>query len=139
MRLRLSYAAEPENAALFAADVVALAGRVSGTVLDYTPGSLRQVDEILDGIREDGTTSDDIPETMFSFGCYIGEVMTRHGGGAWRRPSEQEASVFGVPMVVEMPSKCSYNPIGKAFKRLDNGPEDSVSFFYNVATTEDPS
>ncbi len=30
------------------------------------------------------------------------------------------------------------NPIGKAFKRLENGPEDSLGYFYQVFTGAEP-
>src|SRR5262249_44063589 len=107
----------------------------SGIDLDYTPDSLTNVDEIIEGFRADGVTSDEVAETLFGFGCYVGEVLARHGGGTWRKVTEQEAGFFGFPMVIEMPTKRVCNPIGKAFKRVDNGPEDSVRYFYAVFTS----
>jgi hypothetical protein len=35
-------------------------------------------------------------------------------------------------MLVELGEHRWCNPIGKAFKRLENGPEDSLRYFYTV-------
>ncbi|MGF6882627.1 hypothetical protein ABIA39_001569 [Nocardia sp. GAS34] len=109
MRLRLKYAPEPANAARFAADIAAAAANVSGVELDYTPDSLGHVDEIIEGFRSDRLSSDQVAETLFGF-----------------------------PMVMELPTGMVCNPIGKAFKRLDHGPEESVPYFYHVFTSERP-
>jgi hypothetical protein len=132
MQLQLKYAATPANAPRFAGDVTISASRVSGLNLDYTPDSLTLVDTIFDGFRADSVTSDQIAETLFSFGCYVGEVLTRHAGGRWRETAEDEQSVVGWPMVVDLGSQRWCNPIGKAFKRLENGQENSLRHFYTV-------
>lgn len=137
VRLRLKYAPEPANASRFAADIVSSAAEVSGVELDYSPDSLRHVDEIIEGFRSDGMTSDQVGETLFGFGCYVGEVLNRNAGGAWRSATEQEVNYFGFPMVVELPSGQVCNPIGKAFKRLEHGAEDSLPYFYHVFTSRE--
>ncbi|MGW6257042.1 hypothetical protein [Streptomyces sp. NPDC055085] len=119
----MKYAPIPENGARFAADIVASAAEVSRVELDYTPDSLTLVDDILEGFRADGITSDQVAETLFGFGCYIGEVLARHEGGCWREATEQEVNLFSFPMVIELPAKQVCNPIGKVFKRMENGPE----------------
>ncbi|MBU3064982.1 hypothetical protein KO481_26055 [Nocardia sp. NEAU-G5] len=138
MRLRLKYAPEPANAARFAADIAAAAANVSGVELDYTPDSLGHVDEIIEGFRSDGLSSDQVAETLFGFGCYVGEVLRHNADGVWRPTTEQEEDIFGFPMVMELPTGMVCNPIGKAFKRLDHGPEESVPYFYHVFTSERP-
>lgn len=132
MQLRLKYEPVPANAARFAADIVAAAAQISGVQLDYTPESLALVDAIFDDFRADGVTSEQLAETIFSFGCYVGEVLTRHAGGRWRATAEDEQAIVGWPMVVELSEHRWCNPIGKAFKRLENGPEDSLRYFYTV-------
>ncbi|WP_433372730.1 DUF6278 family protein [Actinoplanes sp. CA-142083] len=132
MQLRLKYAPAPENAGLFAADIVGSAAQVSGVELDYTPESLALVDGIFDEFRADGVTSEQLAETLFGFGCYVGEVLTRNAGGRWRATTEQEQALAGWPMMVELGEQRWCNPIAKAFKRLDNGPEDSLRYFYTV-------
>jgi hypothetical protein len=132
VQLRLKYEPTPENAGRFAADVVASAASVSGVKLDFTPESLDLVDGIFDDFRADGVTGKQIAETLFGFGCYVGEVLTRHAGGHWRAVGEAELTVGGWPLVVELGTGRWCNPIGKAFKRLENGPEDSLRYFYTV-------
>ena len=45
--------------------------------LDYTPGSLDDVDWFIENVRERGLCSDEVPEALFVLGCYIGEVLVR--------------------------------------------------------------
>lgn len=132
MQLRLKYAPVPGNAARFAGDIAASAAHVSGVQLDYTPDSLRLVDAIFDDLRADGVAGEQLAETLFGFGCYVGEVLARHAGGRWRATAEDEHALVGWPMLVELGEQRWCNPIGKAFKRLENGPEDSLWYFYTV-------
>lgn len=137
MLLRLKYPPEPANAARFAADIALSAAQVSGVELDYTPHSLSLVDEIIEGFRSDGVTSDQVAETLFGFGCYAGEVLIRHADGIWRHATRREADLFGFPMGVELPTRRVCNPIGKAFKRLEDGPADSIQHFYHVFANQE--
>jgi hypothetical protein len=94
------------------------------------------VDEIVEGFRQDGCKSDEIAETLFGFGCYVGEVFVRHAGGKWRNAAETAmAELAGFPLVIELGEKSLCNPIGKVFKRLQNGEEDNLPYFYQVFTT----
>ncbi|MBL1079589.1 hypothetical protein JK358_34815 [Nocardia sp. 2] len=131
--LNLRFAPEPENAPRFASDIVEATEGITGTRLDYTPASLATVDSIIEMFRSEGVPSEAVAETLFGFGCYIGEVMCRHAGGKWQRPPEQTAPFSG-PMVVAIGDQFA-NPIDKAFKRMDNGEQDSIVFFYQAMTT----
>jgi hypothetical protein len=111
------------------------AASASGVKLDFTPDSLALVDGIFDDFRAEGVTGRQIAETLFSFGCYVGEVFTRHAGGRWRALDDVELAVGGWPLVVELGPGRMCNPIGKAFKRLENGPEDSLQYFYETFAT----
>lgn len=139
MELRLKHELTPSNAPVFADDIVTAAASVSGVRLDYTPDSLTLVDNILDEFRSEGLTSEKVAETVFGFGCYVGEVLVRHGGGRWRETTEQEQEqgLVGWPMLIEFTERHWSNPIGKAFKRLANGPEDSLRYFYEAVASED--
>jgi hypothetical protein len=145
MRLQLKYTLTPENAARFAEDIVTSAAAVSGVELDYTPESLELVDGVFDDFRSDGVTAAQIAETVLGFGCYVGEVFTRHAGGHWRLVDGSELAVSGWPLVVQLDEARWCNPIGKAFKRLENGPEDGFGYFYTVfapmttSSTSNPS
>jgi hypothetical protein len=133
-QLRLKYPPVAASAARFAADIVATAARVDGVTLDYTPDSLTAVDGMLERFRSERMSSEAIAETLFGFGCYVGEVMARHAGGRWRDADGREVDLFGFPMLVELPGGEVCNPIGKAFKRVENGTVDSLRYFYQVFT-----
>jgi hypothetical protein len=135
--LRLKYAPIPANAPLFAADIAQSAFEVHRIDLDYRPGSLTDVDRIIEGFRSEGLTPDQIGETLFGFGCYVGEVFVRHAGGAWRATEETSMrDVAGGPFVIELPDGGHVrfvNPLDKVFKRLENGPEDDLPSFFRLS------
>jgi hypothetical protein len=79
----------------------------------------------------------EVGETVFLFGCYVGEVLVRQQGAKWVMPDEKAAKIGFSMMGVQMPWGGFWNPIGKAIKLLENGNEDSVAYFYVVATTRD--
>jgi hypothetical protein len=76
-------------------------------------------------------------ETICLFGCYLGEAIIRNHGGVWKVAAETgfKSIVPADLLVLETPNKAVWNPIGKAFKLLENGMEDSLAFFYGVATS----
>jgi hypothetical protein len=107
---------------------VGLAGK-AGLQVDYSPDSLRLVDEQLGTWREG--SDEDLTVPLRAAGAYVGEVIVRHLSGTWRNvegtPIEKVASG---PIVVELPGEAYCNPLGKAWKRFDMGPGDSVAFFF---------
>src|SRR5262245_57346416 len=117
MNLRLQFPPEPAHAKDLAALVVAPALRVDKIILDYSPTSLAGVDEIFRLFRQRGTKREDVSETIFSFGCYVGEVFVRHLGGTWRMPADTQLPrnlLEHFPfMVIEMQSAKIWNPIAK--------------------------
>ena len=140
MNLRLQFAPTPENAAAHAQLAVDAARNVDRVELDFSPQSLSEVDRILSKFHAEKLRADQIGETVFSFGCYVGEVLVRHHGGSWQMPERGFLARLGLGnsnmMVVQMPNGIVWNPIGKAFKLLENGKEDSVSYFYDVAASK---
>lgn len=139
MRLRLKYPPTPDNARLFAADIVESARTISGVELDYTTPGVAAVDEIIEDIRQDGPPLEDVAETMFGFGCYVGEVLVREGVGRWDAVTDQEMGFVGAPLLIRTPDGGWHNPIGKAFKRYENGPEDNLAFFCHAILNPPPS
>jgi hypothetical protein len=138
VRLRLQYPPEPKHAIQLAALAVAAARNVDRIELDYSPKSLTAVDRILDSFHREGLSENQVGETVFSFGCYVGEVLVRHNRGFWKMP-EQTALARILRrgenmMVVELPNGTVCNPIGKAFKFLESGKTESVAYFYQVVT-----
>jgi len=137
MKLRLSYPPTPEFAANHAEVAVAAVKDLEDIALDYSPESLAVIDRIIQSFRAEGSTESDVKETIFSFGCYAGEVLVRATQGRWCESkdvmSADLAEMFPF-MVVQLPNGKAWNPIGKAFKQLANGSEDSLEYFYQVAT-----
>jgi hypothetical protein len=136
--LRLKYAPIPTNAPLFAADNAQSTFEIDRIDLDYRPGSLTDVDAIIDGFRSEGLTPESIGETLFCFGCYVGQVFVRHAGGAWRATEDTSMrDVADAPFVIELPDGGRVrfvDPLDKVFKRLENGPEDDLRYFFRVFT-----
>jgi hypothetical protein len=134
--VQLKYDIIPANAPSFAADIVQSAKNISGVELDYSVGSLLKVDEILEDFRKQGCDADEIPETLFGFGCYVGEVFVRHAGFSWRFPTDEEHEAFSMPLIIAR-GDFPINPIGKVFKRMRNGEADSLAHFYKAASTDE--
>src|SRR4051794_18671921 len=102
MNLRLKYPPTPENAAKHALLAVECVRDIEGVALDYSPRSLATIDRIVEAMRQEGVTVEQVAETLFTFGCYIGEVFVRHASGVWR--CEEDTSMRGVAgfMVIEL-------------------------------------
>ena len=133
IELNLKYEAIPENARAFAADIATATLKISGVELDYSRESLRQVDAVLEELRSDGPPIDQFRETLFGFGCYIGEVMVRHANGRWDIPrSTEERSFVGWPLLVRFPDGRCANPIHKVMRSYEEGVEHDLGFFYDV-------
>jgi hypothetical protein len=137
MRLHLQYPPLPEYAAKHAQIAVDATRVVTGADLDYSPGSLAEVDRIIMGFRGEGLKANQVAETVFSFGCYLGEVMVRQHQAVWKMAADTnlpEAFKEDNTMVVELSDGVFCNPIGKAFKLLEQGEGESLAYFYQVFT-----
>lgn len=124
--LALKYPVSPDFAASHAERFVASMEEFEGIRLDYSQDSLASVDALLGRFEEGG--SDAVATSVFEAGCYVGEIFVRHHGYAWIDVSDS-SGLFDFTMALEGPHGNYANPIGKAFKRVENGPEDSVSAF----------
>jgi hypothetical protein len=133
VQLKLKYKPTPEYASALADLIVPVAREVSRANLDYSPSSLGEVDRIIENFRKEGLRVEQVAETLFSFGCYVGEVFVRHAGGCWREAGETSMGKFaGAPLVVQTGPADFCNPIDKVFKRFENGAEDDLTYFWNV-------
>src|SRR5262245_45434555 len=81
--LRLKFLPCPEHAMDFARQFVRAARELSQLELDFSRESLHDVDALIETWRESGATSGDMAETLFTIGCYVGEVMRFELGGSW--------------------------------------------------------
>jgi hypothetical protein len=137
---RSAVSAYAEHAPMFAALARETAREISRVDLDDTSSSLARVDAILDQMRLAGVAPETVSATLFAFGCYVGEVFVREHGAVWvetdRTPMADAAG--GHPMVLELHDGSFCNPIGKVWKRLANGEEDSLAYFYKVFTEDAP-
>jgi len=94
--MTLKYDVTPENAPLFARAIVASTAKITGDVLDYSVASLEAADRIIENLRAKGGTIDQYAETMFCFGCYVGEVFVHHAGGRWLAATEEQIKMLGM-------------------------------------------
>jgi hypothetical protein len=136
VKLQLRYPATAENASDHARLAVEVAREEFESRLDYSPGSLEEVDGEIESMREDGLTGEEVAEALFVFGCYLGEVMVRFLGGRWVPTSRSPlAGVSPWPMVVVLPSGSSWDPIGKVYKRLELGDAEYLPAYFAAAAT----
>jgi hypothetical protein len=127
----------PANAQQLAELAISITRNVVNLELDLSPASLQIVDELITGFRAEGHTADTMYETICMFGCYLGEVIIQNHGGQWKFAADTRYRDVapGDTLVLETPNKAVWNPLGKAFKLLENGMEHSLAFFYGVATS----
>ena len=136
MNIRLPQPPIPENAAGYAAMAVGASNKIEKVDLDYSPASLKILDDILGRFHRDKVPAESIGATLFAFGCYVGEVFVRNFGGKWCREEDTEMrGLAGFFIVVDLPNQKICNPIGKVFKRVQEGEAESLPYFYQVFTT----
>ena len=112
LRLALQYALVPENATLFARDIVAQSAQ-QGIQLDYSLDSLGFADSVLRSLRANGVTVEQVPEVLLGFGCYLGEVVLRAREGSWRANS-----ATALPISIVLSDGTAFDPLGVAFAAL---------------------
>jgi hypothetical protein len=99
-----------------------------GVDLDYDPGYLPLVEELLMAALEDDEVHDNPPLSgglVAGLGCFLGEIIRRNVSppGVWR-PDEE----WGEGPVVEI-GGFVLDPVGKARAFLEFGPEESLTFY----------
>lgn len=112
-----------------AADVVSMAREGSRVRLDYSSASLGLVDRIIEAIRGEQPPLEAVAPMLRGFGAYAGEVLVRTANAAWVDFDEEQRGTFGQPFGIRTPDGRVWNPLGKAVKRYENGPADSLRFF----------
>lgn len=97
-----------------------------GLELDYSPGSLSQLDDLIDSNFGPGS-ADDHSSLIVGMGCYLGEVVIRNHGGAWHADEE----FFRSPaVVIEGRLQTHTFPISRVWRRFEYGPEHSLVGYY---------
>src|SRR5258708_16574898 len=136
MKLQLRFPATPENALDHAQLAVEASWEENEVDLDYSPVSLERLDEQIEGLREQGLTGEDVAEALFVFGCYLGQVMIQGLGWRWVATARSPLpDLSPSPMVVVLPGGSAWDPIGKAYKRLELGDSEYLPAFYAAAAT----
>lgn len=134
MDLRLKYPPQPKYARSLADVCVEAAARVSGITLDYSIESLSLVEKEIDSFIGQKLQTDKIASTLFCFGCYLGELLAQHVGGHWIPTDESKMKgLTPWPMVVQMNNGDCWNPIGKVFKRFEEGRSEDLGYFFKIA------
>ena len=106
--------------------------------LDYSENSIADLEEILDWYSNDLAISKPTENQIWSmaiiFGSYLGETLLRNGlsqkGFVWGKEDSSN-----VPLLIK-DDGTYLTPNDKIYKRLVNGSEDSVVYFYRFATKE---
>ena len=127
--VRPSLAAMPE----LAESILEPSKRFFGVTLGYEVDDLDDVDRILNAFHVQGSEAH--AEHIFCFGAYVGETMVRHAGGRWIDGPATEGTRF--PFVIRLPRAVVCNPLGRAFRRVDEGLSASIPYFYRAMVDQD--
>jgi hypothetical protein len=139
LKLELRFPASPENAVDHAQLAVEVAREDYDESLDFSTGSLEDLDHHIEILREQGLTGEDVAELLFVFGCYLGEVMVRHLGGQWAAtPLSSLRTISPWPMVVVLSDGSTWDVIGKAYRRLELGDSEYLPAYYAMAAAGRP-
>jgi hypothetical protein len=130
--LTLTWALAPENAVLFADDIVAIASAVDHIELDYSVESLVRADDIVESFRTSGRQYTDVGAAVISIGFYLGEVLVRTTGARWVSSAQVENQDFaGFPVILEWPGTSRLaSPVVRALQRFSDGPVASLPAYY---------
>lgn len=132
---RQAFSADPKIAAVtgaYALDAVDHAKASFGVALDWSDGSIANVETILarlhaDYVKSKAQISDDVVAMIAkAYGSYIGEVYRRNHGGEWGM-----MTLDGLDFpAVKARSGAAFWPIGRVTNRIKNGSGDNVAFYY---------
>ncbi|MEV4738251.1 MULTISPECIES: hypothetical protein [unclassified Microbacterium] len=127
-----------ESAPVIAEWFVGIFAEDSDVDLDFSLRSLADVDSILTHFEERG--SERTAEVTAASGFYAGEVLVRTLGLHWVLANDfPELNVPEVLnyAVVSPHGSGTYNIVNKAFKRVENGDEDSIAFFARAIVAQE--
>lgn len=122
-----------------AENFVRTASQYWDTNLDYTPGSLPLVEELLAASLNEAPEPNRVSEQppilealVEDLGCYLGEVILRNSNtsGSWATAKD-----WGEELVIEV-DELVLDPIGKTRAFLDNGSEDSIAYYARYVLKE---
>jgi hypothetical protein len=97
---------------------------------DFSPSSLWEIERFFEENTRNGNPTskgllgESFGSRVFSLGAYIGEVIIRAKGGAWRGNDEDPQAEINIELVLPDGAVCW--PIQRVMKRIKNGPEDGI-------------
>jgi hypothetical protein len=113
----------------YAAAAVELAEAGFHRHLDFSPGSIEALDEILVQVSE--TPELDLDFEVRLWGSYLGEVLRRRYAGGWEL-TQYPGGVAAVPAVDVRGSRLF--PLLKVYRRLTTGEEEDLQSFFALVT-----
>lgn len=130
--------------AAYAQDAVDHAKAAAGMTLDYSPDSIKHVEGVLETLNaamprglsrifRRGPSREDVATMARMYGGYIGEVVRRTAGGEWVFDT---TIAPGETVISLRKGEQRIFPPAKVEKRLANGSEDNVWFYYQVLMKE---
>ncbi|MGV8885212.1 MAG: DUF6278 family protein [Microbacteriaceae bacterium] len=114
LQLALAYELTPENAPRFAADIVAQSAS-QGITLDYSADSLGYLDSVMESLRAQRVSVEQVGEVLLAFGCYLGECIVRSTGARW------VVHPGSLPIAVRSRDGATLDPVSYAFTTLAGG------------------
>ena len=120
---------------LVAREAASLAQSSAGQKLDFSEESIKIVESILGQLHSEKKNAKASPQpevinrVCHIYGAYIGEVMRRNIGGEWIL---DDKLARGQKIPAMRKGQMQTSPFAKVYKRIMNGPEDDVWFYYRV-------
>ena len=97
-----------------------------GLELDYSPGTLGQLDDFVDTHCGSGS-ADDHSTLIVGMGCYLGEVVIRNHGGHW---SADEEFFHSPAVVIAGKLETRAFTLSRVWRRFEYGTEQSLVAYY---------
>ena len=130
----------------YAADAVEHAQSAFGLKLDYSAESIKDVEDVLSKLHRSfprglmrlirrPPSAETIDTLCKMYGGYIGEVYRRTVGGTWDL-REDIPGAEGPMLALSRPGGDAIFPPAKVWKRIHNGAEDDVWFYFQVFTKQ---
>jgi hypothetical protein len=107
-----------------------LAKESFGVALDFTPASIRALDEAMNPVRTgelEELDDEAVEDIALGLGLYVGEVVVRNLGGRWAIAEEPPS-----PRLVGLPGIEWLDPVGRMEKRLVEGEAASLVDWYQA-------
>lgn len=130
-----AFSADPKIATVigaYALDAVDHAKANFGVALDWSERSVEAVEQLLAQMNRmyvgssPRPSEDEVSTVAKAYGSYVGEVYRRHHGAEWGTMTIDGGSF----PAVKARSGAVFWPIGKALKRIKDGPAENIAFYY---------